>query len=198
MIKIEQAVIVEGRYDKIKLSNILDTIIIETNGFGIYKDKEKQNLIKKLAEERGIIVLTDSDTSGFQIRRYISDIINNGEVKHIYIPDVYGKEKRKKSLSAQGKIGVEGIDSKTLISLFEKAGVEIQSESGRRPITAADLFEDGFSGGEGSRERKKALLRFLDLPELLSTKALLKILNSQFTYEEYRQTVKKLGANRND
>ncbi len=198
MIKIKQAVIVEGRYDKIKLSNILDTVIVETNGFGIYKDKEKQNLIKRLAEESGIIVLTDSDTSGFQIRRYISDIVNKGEIKHIYIPDVYGKEKRKKEPSAQGKIGVEGIDSKTLISLFEKAGVEVQDDIERRLITSADLFEDGFSGGEGSKQRKKALLKLLDLPELLSTNAMLKILNSQFTYDEYKQAVKKLRANQND
>ena len=121
MLKIKEAVIVEGRYDKIKLSNLIDALIIETNGFSVYKDKKKLDFIKRLANERGIIVITDSDHSGFQIRNYLSSAIPKEKIKHIYIPDIYGKEKRKKEASKEGKLGVEGIDDAILLSLFENS-----------------------------------------------------------------------------
>ena len=125
MLKIKEAVIVEGRYDKIKLSNLIDALIIETNGFSVYKDKKKLDFIKRLANERGIIVITDSDHSGFQIRNYLSSAIPKEKIKHIYIPDIYGKEKRKKEASKEGKLGVEGIDDAILLSLFEKADIKV-------------------------------------------------------------------------
>ncbi len=185
MIKLQQAVIVEGKYDKIKLSNILDALIIETNGFQIFKDKEKKKFIKRLADERGIIILTDSDHSGFQIRSFVSMGIDKSKVKHIYIPDVYGKEKRKTEPSKEGKIGVEGIDDKVLIKLFDSLDIEYALEENRELITAFDLFEAGLSGKPDAKEKKKELLKSLSLPEFLSTNSLLSYLNSSMTKEEF-------------
>ena len=135
MIKINEAVIVEGKYDKIKLSNILDALIIETNGFGIYKDKERRDFIRRLAKERGLIILTDSDHSGFQIRNFIANCAKGGSVKHLYIPDVYGKERRKEQPSKEGKLGVEGISDDILIKLFSDNGVEYENSQPRELIT---------------------------------------------------------------
>ena len=185
MIKIKEAVIVEGKYDKIKLSNILDALIIETNGFHIYKDKERLNFIRKLAEERGIIIITDSDSSGFQIRNYISCGIPKDKIKHIYIPDIYGKEKRKSEPSKEGKLGVEGLSDKLLKELFEGARVECAFSEDRELITNYDLLEAGISGCPNARENKKKLLKALNLPEFLSTNSLLSYLNSIMTKEEF-------------
>ncbi len=185
MIKVQQAVIVEGKYDKIKLSNILDALIIETNGFQIFKDKEKKKFIKRLADERGIIVLTDSDHSGFQIRSFVSMGIDKSKVKHIYIPDVYGKEKRKAVPSKEGKIGVEGIDDKVLIRLFDSLDIEYSLEENRELITVFDLFEAGLSGKPDAKIKKKKFLKSLRLPEFLSTNSLLSYLNSTMTKEEF-------------
>lgn len=184
MLKIKEAVIVEGRYDKLKLSNVLDTLIIETNGFGIFKDKEKMNFIRRLADDRGIIILTDSDHSGFQIRNYLASSIDKSKIKHIYIPDVYGKERRKKEPSKEGKIGVEGINSELLLSLFEKADVDVKTVEKDNPITNYDLFYLGISGGSNSKMKKAQLLKRLDLPEFLSTSSFLSYLNSSMTKEE--------------
>lgn len=185
MIKIKEAVIVEGKYDKIKLSNILDALIIETNGFHIYKDKERLNFIRKLAEERGIIIITDSDSSGFQIRNYISCGIPKDKIKHIYIPDIYGKEKRKSEPSKEGKLGVEGMSDKLLKELFEQAQVECDFSENRELISNYDLFEAGISGCPNAKENKKKLLKALNLPEFLSTNSLLSYLNSVMTKEEF-------------
>lgn len=185
MIKINEAVIVEGKYDKIKLSNILDALIIETNGFHIYKDKERLNFIRRLADERGIIIITDSDSSGFQIRNYISCGIPKDKIKHIYIPDIYGKEKRKSEPSKEGKLGVEGLPDKLLKELFEGASVECAFSEGRELITNYDLLEAGISGCPNARENKKKLLKALNLPEFLSTNSLLSYLNSIMTKEEF-------------
>ena len=185
MIKIKEAVIVEGKYDKIKLSNILDTLIIETNGFQIYKDKERLNFIRHLAEDRGIIVLTDSDHSGFQIRNYISSGIPKDRIKHLYIPDIYGKEKRKEVASKEGKLGVEGIDDSILSALFERADVEFKLEENRELITNYDLFAAGISGGANSKEKRKKLLKELNIPEFLSTNSLLSYLNSSMSKDEF-------------
>ncbi len=185
MLKISEAVIVEGRYDKIKLSNILDTLIIETNGFGIYKDREKLAFIKKLAEERGIIVLTDSDHSGFQIRNYIASGIPKDRIKHIYIPDIYGKEKRKAAPSKEGKLGVEGMDCELLKRLFEQAQVKVETSENPNPVTSYDLFDLGFSGAPNAKQNKRKLLKALNLPEFLSTNSLLSYINSSMTREEF-------------
>ena len=189
MIKIEEAVIVEGKYDKIKLSNILDALIIETNGFQIYKDKERLEFIRRLALERGIIVITDSDHSGFQIRNYISSGIPKDKIKHIYIPDIYGKEKRKSEPSKEGKLGVEGMSDKLLSELFEKADVSYSKAEKRELITNYDLFEAGVSGCPNAKENKKKLLQSLNLPEFLSTNSLLSCLNSAMTREEFKNYI---------
>lgn len=189
MIKIKEAVIVEGKYDKIKLSNILDTLIIETNGFQIYHDKKRRDFIRRIAKERGIIVLTDSDHSGFQIRNYISSGIPKEKIKHLYIPDVYGKEKRKTEPSKEGKIGVEGINDSVLCELFSSADIEFSREENRELITNYDLFAAGISGGENSKQKRKKLLKELNLPEFLSTNSLLSCLNSQMSREEFESYI---------
>jgi len=185
MIKIKEAVIVEGKYDKIRLSNILDALIIETNGFQIYKDKERLAFIRKLAYERGLIIATDSDHSGFQIRNYISNGIPANRIKHVYIPDIYGKEKRKSLPSKEGKLGVEGIDDSVLTELFKKAEIDFTFEKDRELISNYDLFAAGISGSANSKERKKKLLKKLNLPEFLSTSSLLSYLNSVMTKDEF-------------
>lgn len=192
MIKVKQAVIVEGKYDKIKLSNIIDALIIETNGFSIYKDREKLNFIRKLARERGIIIITDSDHSGFQIRNYISNGIPKDCIKHIYIPDVIGKESRKDKPSKEGKIGVEGIDDSILIELFNRAGIENEIVERVNPVTNYDLFEYGISGSANAKENKKKLLKALNLPEFLSTKSLLTYINSSMNKEEFENICKSI------
>lgn len=189
MIKVSEAFIVEGRYDKIKLSNILDALIIETNGFGIFKDKERLAFIRRLARERGIILITDSDHSGFQIRNYIANGIPKDRIKHIYIPDIYGKEKRKKEPSKEGKLGVEGISDDILIKLFEKCGVDCKAVSPENRITNYDLYAAGISGTENAGIKRKKLLRSLDLPEFLSVNSLLSYLNTQMTKDEFENYI---------
>lgn len=195
MLKIKEAVIVEGKYDKIKLSNLIDTLIIETNGFAVFKDKKKLAFIRKLANERGIIVITDSDHSGFQIRNYISSSLPKDKIKHIYIPDIYGKEKRKKEPSKEGKLGVEGIDDKILLSLFEKANIEARSVEKRDLITSVDMFTLGLSGTPNATQNKKKLLKSLDLPEFLSTSSLISYLNSSMDKKEFYSLCRNLFSN---
>ena len=192
MIKVKEAVIVEGKYDKIKLSNILDALIIETNGFGIHKDKERLNFIRNLAKERGLIIITDSDHSGFQIRNFIANCAKNGSVKHIYIPDVYGKERRKLQPSKEGKLGVEGISDEILIRLFSDNGIKYESSQPREMITNYDLFEMGISGTPDAGKKKKKLLKQLKLPEFLSTNSLLSCLNSMMSKAEFKKLAESL------
>lgn len=193
MIKLDRPVIVEGKYDVIKLSNLIDGLLIKTDGFGIFKDREKQQLLRRLAAEKGIIVLTDSDSAGFLIRNFISGIVPNDKITHVYIPDVFGKEKRKIAPSAEGKLGVEGVSEKLLLEAFKKAGVTAAvSKEKRRLITGLDLYEEGLSGGSGSAEKRKMLLKSLSLPERMSTSAMIKILNTFVTYDEFKKTVKEL------
>lgn len=197
VIKINEAVIVEGKYDKIKLSGILDTIIIETDGFAIFKDKEKQKMIRFLAEKRGLVILTDSDSAGFKIRSFIKGITKCENVKNVYIPDVYGKEKRKTEFSKEGKLGVEGMKAQVIIDGLKKAGVicDENDKKTSREITHTDFFEDGISGGENSSRTRKALARELELPERISSSSLLKIINSYMTYEEYKNSIEKINNN---
>ena len=191
MIKIDKVIIVEGRYDKIKLSSMIDGIIIETEGFGIFKDKDKQKLIRKLAETKGIAILTDSDSAGFVIRNFITSIVPKEYITNVYIPDIYGKEKRKDSPSKEGKLGVEGISAEILKEAFKKAGIGVsQSETNeRKKITLNDFFDDGLRGDTQSKRKRTDLLKKLDLPERMSTKAMLDILNTFITYDEYKKLV---------
>lgn len=193
MIKLDRPVIVEGKYDAIKLSGILDALIIKTDGFGIFKNKEKQRLLTRLAKEKGIIVLTDSDGAGFVIRSFISSIVPADKITHVYIPDIFGKEKRKTQFSAEKKLGVEGVEEKVLLDSFKKAGVTASlSGEKRRLITKLDLFECGLSGRENSTQKRRELLKKLALPEHLSASSLVKILNTFVTYEEFEKAVKEL------
>jgi ribonuclease M5 len=197
VIKIKEAVIVEGKYDKIKLSNILDTVIIETDGFAIFKDKEKQGLIRFLSEKRGIIIMTDSDSAGFKIRNFINGITKSENIKNVFIPDIYGKEKRKVEASKEGKLGVEGMSAEVILNALEKAGVLCteNTEKQGREITHTDFFEDGISGGSNSSVIRKAFAKELDLPERISSSSLLKVINSYMTFDEYKETVKKIQKN---
>ena len=193
MIKTDRAVIVEGKYDKIKLQSVLDAVIIETDGFGIFKDKEKKALIKRLACEKGILILTDSDSAGFVIRNFISSCVPKDKIINVYIPDLFGKEKRKTERSKEGKLGVEGVPEPVILDAFQKAGVTASpTEEKRRLITNVDLYEYGLSGRENSSQKRKKLLSALALPERMSTSSLVKILNSFVTYEEFMKKVKEI------
>lgn len=196
MIKVNEAIVVEGKYDKIKLSSIVDGLIIETNGFRIFKDKEKINLLRNLAKKRGILIFTDSDSAGFLIRNYISSIIPKENIKHAYIPDIYGKEKRKYNYSKEGKLGVEGIPKKIIEKSLKDAGVIFKEtelvKKNKRKITKIDLYDYGLSGRDNSSELRKAFLKQLNLPEHLSVNSLVKVLNCSLTYEEFEIEIKKL------
>lgn len=194
MIKLDRPVIVEGKYDVIKLSNLIDGLIIKTDGFGIFKDSEKQKLIRRLAKEKGIIVLTDSDSAGFVIRNFISSCVPKDKITNVYIPDLFGKEKRKTERSKEGKLGVEGVPEQVILNAFRKAGVTAsETDEKRRLITNIDLYEAGLSGRENSSQKRKKLLSALSLPERMSTSSLVKILNSFVTYEEFIKKVKELS-----
>ncbi len=193
MIKIKEAVIVEGKYDKIKLSSIIDAPIITTDGFGIFKDKEKQNFIRSLAAKRGILILTDSDSAGLMIRSFLTGSINKEHIKHVYIPELFGKEKRKTQTSAEGLLGVEGVPDEVIVEAFRRAGVVSgYEEKVSEPITKLDLYEDGFFGKENCTEKRKRLLQRSSLPSKLSTNALVQMLNVFMTREEYKIIVKEI------
>ncbi len=199
MIKIKQAIIVEGKYDKIRLSNIVDAVIIPTNGFAIYKDKETAELIKNLARKTGIIILTDSDSAGLQIRNALRNIVREGEVINVYIPDVHGKERRKRTPSKQGLLGVEGIDDETLLAAFEKAGVFAQkSLNVKEPVTKADFVELGLSGGANSAALREQLQKNMGLPQRLSANLLLEIINVMYSRDDFLKIADGLKNSVND
>ena len=249
MLHTDKVIVVEGKYDEIKLSSVIDAPIIKTDGFGIFKDREKQSLLQRLAKKRGLIILTDGDSAGFMIRNFLGNKIPEELITHVYIPDLYGKEKRKAKPSSEGKLGVEGVPKDVIISAFERAGItelkespeleakseleekteleaisefkvktefeadsefkaktefkeqleteekiksEEKSKSPKtsRQITGFDFYEDGISGKPESKEKRKKLLKALDLPEKMSTTSLLKIINILITYDEYKELVK--------
>lgn len=193
MIKIKQAVIVEGKYDKIKLSSIIDAPIIQTDGFGIFKDKELQLMIRKLAEKRGILVLTDSDSAGFKIRSFIGSTVDSKNIIHAYIPDIFGKESRKTEPSKEGKIGVEGVSEEVIMQALSNAGVLCEAApEPERPITKLDLYELGFTGGVNSSAKRAALLRYYSFPERLSANSLIRVLNCVTTYERFLEDVREI------
>ena len=193
MIKLKEAVIVEGKYDKIKLSSLADGLIITTDGFGIFKDREKRELIKTLAKKRGIIILTDSDSAGFLIRSHIKGFVSEGKIKNVFIPDVFGKEKRKSAPSKEGKLGVEGMDRELLENALKKAGiVEEKTSPNAKKVLKSDLFEDGISGGADSKAKRTRLLKELGLPERMSANALLETVNALYSFEEYKAAVSRI------
>lgn len=188
MIKLKQAVVVEGKYDKITLSSIIDAVIIVTNGFGIFKDKEKLELIKFYAGSTGIIIMTDSDRAGFIIRNHIKGAVKNGKIQNVYIPDIMGKEKRKLKTSAEGKLGVEGMNKEIILKALEKAGITADETEIKKDtlITKTDLFILGLSGGQNSSELRRKLLHHLKLPSLLSANSMLEVLNTMMDINKLR------------
>lgn len=182
--RVKEAVVVEGRCDKAKLNALMEGTIIETGGFAIFKDRDKMELIRQLAAKRGVIILTDSDGAGFLIRSRLSQCLPPEQVKHAYIPDIYGKERRKTRPSKEGKLGVEGMSLETLRDCLIRAGAAIEDAPGEARLTKADLFELGLSGGEGSAGRRRALQKHLKLPERLSANGLLQVLRALYTRQE--------------
>ena len=188
MHSVKEVIVVEGRYDKNALSQVVDAVIIETSGFGIFNDRQKQKLLRKLAEERGIIVLTDPDGAGFVIRNFIRGSVDPSLVKHAYVPDIAGKERRKATASKEGKLGVEGMRPQVLLDALIRAGAtidDISPDEKPQRITKTDMYKRGLSGGQGSREKRAALIKTLDLPEHLTADALLDVLNATMTREEF-------------
>ena len=194
----DRVLIVEGKYDAARLSHLTDAMILLTDGFGIYKDKKRQQLFKTLARRNGLILLTDSDGAGFVIRNHLKGALPREKVKQAYIPDIAGKERRKRRPGKEGKLGVEGMDPATLLSVLRRCGATFEEEGEKtpagEPITKADLFALGLSGGSGSAERRKALAKALDLPEHLSPNALLDVLNLLTTREELAETLRRLAG----
>ena len=192
MIRVKEAILGEGRYDKIKLASLVDGVILEAGGFSLFRDREKLAYLKRLAKERGLILLTDSDGAGFVIRGKLSSHIPPEHLKHAYIPDVYGKERRKAKPSKEGKLGVEGMDLATLRAALERAGATIlEGEAAPspakqgEPVTKSDLFQLGLSGKADSAQRRKELQRALGLPERLSANGLVQAINALNSREEF-------------
>lgn len=194
MIKIREAIVVEGRYDKNTLSQIVDAPILETSGFGIMKDKAQLALLRQVAEKRGLIVFTDSDGAGFVIRNFLKSAIPNDQLKHAYIPDVYGKERRKSSPGKEGKLGVEGMRPEVIIDALARAGATVEGETTCRTagnITKQDLVELGLSGGKDSSAKRLQLLKKLDLPQHMSSNAMLQALNLLMDLEMLQSMIKE-------
>ena len=193
MIKVKEAIIVEGKYDKIKLSNFIDGLIIDVDGFGLFKNKEKIEMIRKVANKDGVIVLTDSDSAGFIIRNYLNNIIPKDKIKHAYVPDIYGKEKRKIKTSCEGKLGVEGLSEEIILKALKDAkSTVLEANENKRIITTTDLYRVGLSGREDSKIKRRKLTQKLGLPEHISQKALINVMNRVINYDEYLNLVKDL------
>ena len=188
MQRIKEVIVVEGRYDKNTLSQVVDAVIIETGGFGIFNDREKRALLKKLAESRGLILMTDSDGAGFLIRNHLKGCIDQSLIKNAYIPDIYGKERRKAKGSREGKLGVEGMRPEVLLEALKRSGATFEGDSGGQQegrISKADLYKKCLSGGAGSAARRQGLLEQLELPARLTADGLLDVLNATMSREEF-------------
>ena len=194
MLKIREAIVVEGRYDKNTLSQIVDAPILETSGFGIFKNREQMALLRQVAQRRGLIVFTDADGAGFVIRNHIKSLIPGKYLKHAYIPDIYGKEKRKSAPGKEGKLGVEGIPKEILLDALRRAGATIEGENSTEShgITKQDFVDWGLSGGANAGTKRQALLKKLGLPELMSANAMLQAVNLLYTPEELRSLLESL------
>ncbi len=193
MLNIREAIVVEGVYDEIKIKQLTDATVITTDGFRIYNNKKKIDMIRRYAETRGIIIFTDSDRAGFRIRNYVKNLVGNKNVRHAYIPDIKGKEKRKSTPSKEGFLGVEGIDDEHIIEALKNAGyTQREEEMDTRLITKADLFADGLSGNGGSRDKRNALLKELDLPSHISVNMMLDVLNDLYGYDEYKRILENI------
>ena len=194
MVKIKEAIVVEGRYDKNTLSQIVDAPILETSGFGIFKDKQQMALLRRVAESRGLIVFTDSDGAGFVIRNHIKSAIPGKFLKHAYTPDVMGKERRKAAPGKEGKLGVEGMSREIILEALRRSGATIEGESAPEPrqITKQNLMELGLSGGPDAGAKRLQLLKKLNLPQHMSSNAMLQALNLLYTLEELTSMIEEL------
>ena len=194
MIKIKEAILVEGRYDKNTLSQIVDAPILETSGFGIFKDKKQMALLRQVAQKRGLIVFTDPDGAGFVIRNHIKSAIPGKFLKHAYIPDIMGKERRKRTPGKEGKLGVEGMNPETILEALRRAGATVEGENtvAKNQITKQDLMDLGLSGGADASAKRLALLKKLELPEHMSSNAMLQALNLLYTLEDLNELVREL------
>ena len=196
--KIREVIVVEGRYDHNTLAQVVDAKVVELGGFAVFHDAEKLALLRRLAETRGLILLTDSDGAGFVIRNHLKGALPRDKVKQAYIPDIAGKERRKRRPGKEGKLGVEGMDPATLLSVLRRCGATFEVEGEEtpvgEPITKADLFALGLSGGSGSAQRRQTLAKALDLPKHLSPNALLDVLNLLTTKEELAETLSRLAG----
>ena len=191
MIKLKQAVIVEGKYDKAKLSSLVDATIVTTDGFDVFRDREKLAYIRALAEKNGVIILTDSDAAGFRIRAHIAGAVDPEKITHVYIPDIFGKERRKTQPSAEGKLGVEGMPAGVLLDALRRAGVAVEGQDApapakrAAPVTKADLVEWGLSGGPDSAGRRRRVLAALGLSARMNANAMLSAINALYTRGEF-------------
>ncbi len=196
MLRIKEAIIVEGRYDKNVLSQLVDTVILETSGFGIFHHKEKLALFRRLAEQRGLIILTDPDGAGFVIRNFLKGSIPPHQLKQAYVPDIYGKERRKRQPGKEGKLGVEGMGPAILEQALRRAGATFLEEETpqkeKHPFTKADLFALGLTGRPDAAQRRQTLLEQLQLPVHLTPNGLLPVLNALFTREELEQALAEM------
>lgn len=192
MVEVTQAIVVEGRYDTIRLRSLVNAVIVQTNGFRIFKDREAMHMLRRLAAERGLVVLTDSDAAGFLIRDHIASAIPKEQVIHAYIPPVAGKESRKASPSKEGLLGVEGMRDEALLAALRGAGVlGERTVQPTRFLTPTRLFEDGLAGQTDSKKKREALCRVLDLPTHLSSSRLCEVVNAAYTEEEYKDALEK-------
>lgn len=190
LIKLKQTVIVEGKYDKITLENIIDANILTTDGFAVFKDEKKRDLIRKIAQKNGIVIMTDSDSAGNVIRAHIKNICKDCKIANVYIPQLKGKEKRKKECSKEGTLGVEGMTKNTIIEALERSGILAQDQEGAgKKITKTDFFNIGISGAKNSSALRKSLAVFLHLPDNLSSSAFLDAVNAMYGYDEFLKAV---------
>ena len=196
MLKLSQTIIVEGRYDKARISSLVDAPILMTDGFRVFRDRSLLATIRRLAQADGIIILTDSDAAGFRIRSYIADGIDDSKITHVYIPDLPGKERRKAKPGAEGKLGVEGVSQQILLEAFARAGITAE-QTGERPapsdpVTQSDFLAWGLCGGDHSAQLRRALLAHLGLPARMNVKTMLKTINSLYSKEQMIQIVKQI------
>lgn len=194
MVKIKEAIVVEGRYDKNTLRQIVDAPIFETSGFGIFKDRQQMELLRRVAQQRGLIVFTDPDGAGFVIRNHLKSVIDGRYLKHAYIPDIYGKERRKAAPGKEGKLGVEGMRPEVLLEALRRGGATVEGEDApqKEHISKQDLMELGLSGGPDASRMRAALLKKLEFPEHMSANAMLQALDLLYSLQELRDIVREL------
>lgn len=192
MKKIKEVIIVEGSYDKSKLLTLIDATVVVTDGFLIFKDRKKCDMIKKLAEKDGAIIFTDSDSAGFKIRNYLKNVLRDYNVKHAYIPDIIGKEKRKNHSSKEGFLGVEGVSDDIIIKALEDAGCEESYSDTQKKVTKADFYKDGLTGADDSNQKREILKKHLGFPKHLSANMMIDVINRIYGYDEYKNIIKKL------